>query len=450
MMSSWYPCPLAGAPGVLHIPDASRTVMPNGLSVVCIRKSGMPLATFHLVSRSGAGHDPDAMAGLGDACAALLTAGTSRLTAKQFAEQVESLGGEMAGSVSRDHSVLAAEVLSWNQRGMLALLFEAICDAQYPDDEVSLYCENALQTLSINRSQPAFLASEAIAAALYGTHPYSRVAPDEGFLETAERDTLLPARSERWRPDRCVLVAVGDIDPEGLLNDLAALSGGWQAGATDPFLVPPVTEPARRQVIVVNRPGSVQVNLAIGMLAPEAAHPDALALDVLNCVLGGRTGSRLFLNVRERLGYAYSVGSRYSSNLNMASWMMSAQTRTDAAADAAREMLDESERLRTGGVTDAEVAAAKSYMDGVFCMKLGTQSGLAALLEGIEVFGLAQDRIHTYRDRLRTVDTDEIQRVASRWLKPADMAVVAVGDAEALAGAMSQFGQVSVVEPGSA
>ncbi len=449
MKCSWYPRPAAGSPGVLHIPDAMRMVMPNGLSVVCVRKTGMPLVAFHLVNTIGAGHDPDGMAGLAEACAVLLTAGTSRLSSRQFAEQVESLGGEMAGSAARDHAVLAAEVLSWRQREMLALLFDAVRDAQYPDDEVSLYCENALQTLSINRSQPAFLASEAIAKALYGGHPYSRIAPDTGFLEIAERDTLLAARSERWRPDRCVLVAVGDIDPDALHGDVASVLNGWQSCSSAPFAVPDVSEPPRREVIIVHRPGSVQVNLAIGQLAPEAAHPDALALGVLNCVLGGRTGSRLFLNVRERLGYAYSVGSRYSSHLGVATWTMTAQTRTDAAADAAREMLQESERLCADGMTPDEVAAAKSYMDGVFCMKLGTLSGLAALLEGIEVFGLPQDHIHTYRDRLRSIDAGTVQQVAQRWIKPADMVVVAVGDADALTGAMQTFGPVRVVEPGA-
>jgi len=205
-----------------------------------------------------------------------------------------------------------------------------------------------------------------------------------------------------------------------------------------------------RRVWVVDRPGSVQSEIRVGHVGVERSNPDVYALSVLNTLLGGAFTSRLNLNLRERNGFTYGVRSRFSLRSRPGSFQVSTAVAGDVTAPAVREILGELERLVEEGPIDDEVVAARDYIAGVFPLRLESTGQVASRIVEQVVFGLPEDYHRTYRDRIRSVTTDEALEVGRRHVRPYEAQVVVVGAAEVVAPALEQLavGPVEVVSVG--
>src|SRR5262249_17251041 len=154
---------------------------------------------------------------------------------------------------------------------------------------------------------PSFLANEQISKALYGDHPYGVVSTTRAAVEALTRDKLLDFYKAHYVPAGAVLVVVGGIKPQAIFAKGLQALGGWSGGAASVQNLPDFPTRDARQLYLVNRPGSVQSNIVLGNRAIKRGDPDYYALTVANTILGGGSDSRLFANVREKHGYAYSV-----------------------------------------------------------------------------------------------------------------------------------------------
>ena len=166
------------------------------------------------------------------------------------------------------------------------------------------------------------------------------------------------------------------------------------------------------------------------MWARDRATPDYFPLSVANVLFGGSFTSRLNLNLREKNGFTYGVRSRFAFRSRPGPFSVSTSVGTDVTAPAVREIVRELEQLVEGGPTDDEVAAARDYGAGVFGLQLETAGQIASRISQLVVYGLADDYYHTYRDRLRAVTTDEVAAAVTAHIRPDEVQVVVVGDAE--------------------
>jgi zinc protease len=190
----------------------------------------------------------------------------------------------------------------------------------------------------------------------------------------------------------------------------------------------------------------VQSNILLGNLGIKRGDPDAFALTVMNTILGGGISNRLFLNVREKNGYAYDVRSAVSALGLAGDFNESSQTRTAVTAAALTEMFKESDRLRTETVGDKELEDAKSFITGNFVISLTSQNGIADRLLTREVYGLPADYLTTYRDKIKAVTAADVQRVAQKYIQTDRFAVVVVGDADKLRTDLQPLGELVEVK----
>ncbi|MCS7310403.1 MAG: insulinase family protein [Armatimonadetes bacterium] len=428
----------------LVLPRREEFVTADGLRVILVEDRRVPFVTLRLVVRAGSVHDPADLPGLASLTAHCLTQGTQKRKSFQFARAVEELGATLEAHANRDYSTVSATVLAENLNALLSLLAETVMTPAFSPDEVELAKENTVQTLRYQRTQPAFLARERYAQVLFGNHPYARIAPTEESVRAMTPDTLREFHARNYTPDNSLLVVVGAVDRAQLQRALERAFAGWQARGVPhaPHEPPPSRE--RRTVHIVHRPGSVQVNLLIGHLAPRPNDPDFLPLEVVNTALGGRAGSRLFMNVREQKGFAYDVGSHLSEHREASSFSMSAQVRPEVVGEAVGEMLGEVEVLRREGITQSELESTQNYLNGTFSIRLSTQGGIAGEIVAIEMLELPRDSMETYRERVQAVTLEAIRDVVQRHLFPDRMAVVAVGEAEQIQPLLEPFGEVEV------
>lgn len=421
------PPPLKPRP--LNLPQPFETKLSNGLLLVLIEDRRLPLINLRLAFRSGDANDPPSLPGLSDMMSHLLTEGTGTRSSRELAEQIERIGATLSVGSSSDFTTVAASGLAIYSGEILELIADVILNATFPQSEVDLARENTKQMLIQQRAQPNFLASERLAKVMFGEHPYSRISPTPEMLDALTREDLLSFRNSAFLPNNAVMIAVGDFEHESLIAEIERLFGGWNIAEPATVLVTPIPVRNRRQTYIIDRPGSAQSNIVIGNNGIKRTSSDYFPLLLMHTILGANASSRLFMNLREEKGYTYGAYSNLDARRLAGTFRTTAEVRTAVTGASLHEFFYELNRIRDDAVSQEEITNAKSYLTGVFPIRIETQEGLTDQLVSIKMYNLPDDYLKIYRDRVNAVTTEDIQRVAQTYVRPDQAAVVVVGDA---------------------
>ncbi|MBK6748449.1 MAG: insulinase family protein [Acidobacteria bacterium] len=422
------PAPLA--PVAFEIPKPIQTTLENGVRVVIFQDERLPLVSYRLAFHSGDIHDPRDMTGLTSAMTSMLTEGTSEYTSLQLAEKIERLGASISSSSSDDFTIVAASSLSLYATEVLHLMAEVVLRPTFPEEELDLYRRNTVENLKFQRSQPGFLAGEQAARLVYGKHPYSKVSPSAEDIEKLTREQVVKFHTARFVPNNAMFIVVGDVNKDEFLADLNELFGDWEQGSGVSHDFPEPPERNARSITIVDRPGSAQSNIVLTNLGVKRDDPDYFPLIVMNQVLGAGASSRIFMNLREEKGYTYGAYTRLETKKLAGEIEATAEVRTAVTGDSLKEFFYELERIRTEPVGDEELADAKNFLTGVFPLRAETQSGMTTLIVNQHLYGLPDDYLQTYRDHVDAVTPEQVLAVAQKCVRPDEMAIVIVGDAE--------------------
>jgi zinc protease len=420
------PEPLPARP--LKLPTAYETILPNGLTVIVVEDSRLPLISYRLAFRTGDAHDPEELPGLMDMLTGLLTEGTESRTSREIADEVARLGATLQAGANSDYTTVAASSLTIFSDKVLELLADVALRPVFPTSEVELAKQNTKESLKQQRAQPSFLAGEMVAQVMFGDHPYHVTAPTPESVDATTRERLVEFHRATFVANNAVLFVAGDVQQNSILQQVDNLFGGWQPGnlAGDDFPAPP--ERTSRAAYIVDRPGSAQANIVISNAGITRTSPDYFPLLVMHTVLGANASSRLFMNLREEKGYTYGAYSSLDARRNAGTFRATAEVRTPVTGDSLKEFFYELNRIRNEPVSETEIADAKSYLTGVFPLRLETQEGLVDQLLQIKMFGLPHDYLETYRNQIQAVTIEEVQGVARKYVRPDEAAIIIVGD----------------------
>ncbi|HYV24180.1 MAG TPA: pitrilysin family protein, partial [Pyrinomonadaceae bacterium] len=315
---------------------------------------------------------------------------------------------------------------------ILELIADVTLQPSFPQNEIDLARENTKQMLIQQRAQPTFLASERMAKVMFGSHPYSVVSPTAEMLDALTRDDLLSYRRRTFIPNNAVLIVMGDFDQEPLVARIENLFAGWQPGMTTKADYPAPPQRSHRTLYMIDRPGSAQSNIVIANEGITRQDPDYFPMLLMHTILGANASSRLFMNLREHKGYTYGAYSNLDARRLAGSFRATAEVRTPVTGDSLHEFFYELERIRDEQVSDEEITNAKSYLTGVFPIRIETQEGLLDQMVNMKMFDLPADYLRRYREHVNDVSIEDIQRVAQRNVTPDRAAIVIVGDAAAV------------------
>jgi predicted Zn-dependent peptidase len=415
--------------GELHLPLPEEHILPNGLRVLMIRDARAPRVELRLVTpTAGRAYDEESMVGLAAATARLMTAGTRTRTSFQIEDEADRYGGALSVRANAETALLHAHCLSHYLPQMVALMADVLLNPVFPADEVEIDRANTLQRLRLQRTQPDFLADERLHQALFGAHPYRRIAPDESAIKRWQPEHLQAFHTAHYRPANATLVVVGDFQPHRLVRLLETHLGAWQGEPSAAELTPPPTEPAERGEQFVPREGSVQSHLMLGTLVPPRAAPESLSLQLGVVLLGGGANSRLFRTTREQYGYAYSVGAHIDFYPRIGAFVAQAQTATENTRAALHQMQQEIERLLHEPIPEQELHATRNYLLGVYTLSWITLGEIADRFVQVAVHRLPLDYWHRYPERLQSLTADSVQEACARYLPPERLSIVLVGD----------------------
>lgn len=413
----------------LNIPAPVELTLDNGLRVAVVSDTRLPIVSFRLGFVGGDSSDPPELPGLSDMMSHLMSEGTLSRTSAQIADEVERLGATVSVNSGSDFVTVGASALSVYVDEILELMADVTLHPSFPQNEIDLARENTKQMLIQQRAQPNFLASERMAKVMFGDHPYARISPTSESLDAMSRDRFVDFHRSRLMPNNAVLLAVGDIEVDEIVAKIERLFGAWKRDALAQSAFPALPQLSGRKAYLVDRPGSAQSNIVIANAGIRRTSPDYFPMLVMHTVLGANASSRLFMNLREEKGYTYGAYSSLDARRMAGTFRVSAEVRTPVTGASLHEFFVELDRIRNQRVPDEELRNAKSYLTGVFPIRIETQDGLIDQLTGVRMYDLPSDYLHTYRDKVNAVTAEEVQRVAQQHVTPDRAAIVIVGDA---------------------
>ena len=429
-MTRWLPlllCLLAGPAAAM---DAQRATLPNGLVLVTSEQPALPIVSVRLLARAGSRYDPDSRHGLANLTSRLLTLGTPTRDAMQVSGLIEGMGAHFWTDSGRELAAVNLNILKKDLDTGLALMAEALTAATFPAGEVERLKKSLMASIRARKDRPRAVARDAFRAALFPDHFYGRpVTGTEDSVEGLDRDAVLDFHGRYYRPDRTILVAVGDVTHDEMARKLTEVLAGWERGDGRPD--PRVVLPRPRRAAVKLDRNLTQSNLVMGHEGPLRKDRDHYALRVMNHVLGGDSiSSRLGDSIRNRRGLAYSIYSYFFAGKNSGYFQLAMQTRNESAREGTEAARSEIERMRRDGVTGQELRDAKAYLTGRFALQWETNDDIADYLGQVEYLGLGLDYAKRYPERIRSVTAEDVLRAARKHLQPDKLILVAVGNLE--------------------
>src|SRR6185436_12654162 len=225
----------------IKLPTTHETILPNGLTVIVVEDTRLPLVSYRLALRTGDAHDPADLPGLMDMLTGLLTEGTDTRTSREIADEVARLGATLQAGASSDYTTVAASSLATFSDEILELMADVILRPVFPENEVELAKQNTKESLKQQRAQPSFLASEMVARVMFGEHPYSVTAPTPESIDATTRTRLVEFHKSTFIANNAVFVVAGDVRQEAILERIERLFGEMQGGnlVGDDFPAPP-------------------------------------------------------------------------------------------------------------------------------------------------------------------------------------------------------------------
>lgn len=421
--------PTALPPRPIQLPTAVEATLKNGLEVVVVPDVRLPLVSYRLALRTGDAHDPVGLPGLTDLLTGLLSEGTAAHSSREIADLVAKMGATLSAGANSDYTTVAASSLTMFHDRILDLLVDVALNPSFPGNEVKLIKENTKESLRQQRAQPSFLATEMVSRIIFGEHPYSKIAPTPDSLDATTRERLVAFHRSQFVPNNAVLVVAGDVNPDALIKRAERLFADWKPidVLANNFPAPP--QRSSRSAYLVDRPGSAQSNIVIANGGGiTRTSPNYFPMLLMHTVLGANASSRLFMNLREEKGYTYGAYSSLDARRSAGSFRVSAEVRTAVTEESLKEFFFELDRIRDEPVTEKELDDAKSYLTGVFPIRLETQEGLIEQIVQIKMLGLPDEYLQTYRQQIQEVRRDEVQQVAREYIRPDEAAIVIVGD----------------------
>ena len=423
-------------------PRIQQSRLPEGLSVWLVSRPGFPKVTAILAARGGDAADPRGQEGISELLAQTLKEGTTTRSSKVIAEQLQAVGGEITAADTNDAILITVNGLATGADRVIEILADVARNAAFPAAEVEIAKGNALQNLKVRASTPEFVADKAFRAAVYGDHPYRIIAPNEATVTAATPEILKKEYARRLRPERSLLVVVGDLNAAALTKAITKAFAGWKGTGEGAPPTPPPPTAGERKLIVVDRPGSVQSTLIVGRPTLTVTDPDYFPLLVANTIFGGSFGSRLTKNIREDKGYTYSPGSGVSAREKGGLLRVRADVRNEVTGASLLEVFYEMDRLGATQPSEEELRTAKRYQAGLYLLRNQIQDSVARTLATNWINGLPPEALGQFVTKVNAVSADDVHRLGRSVFPSNHQTVVVVGDTSKIAAEVAQFGTV--------
>jgi predicted Zn-dependent peptidase len=406
----------------------SRTVLDSGATVVTEHMEEVRSISVGLWWDVGSRDENDDIAGTSHFLEHLLFKGTPNRTAKDIADRFDAVGGDVNAFTGKEYTCFYARVLDDDLPMAFEILSDMVRNSTVDAEELEFERKVILEEIAMHEDAPDELVHDLFYRSMWQRHPLGR--PVLGFNETVgkvARDEVVSYWQERYAPPNLVVAAAGHVDHEDLLARVNAVFSEGGAGRTSRDGALPVTAGG---VNVFKRP-TEQAHIVVGTESLPRAHPDRHALAILDTILGGGMSSRLFQEIREKRGLAYSVYSYRSLYADTGSFAIYAGTTPQNAETVIDLVQDEIASVLSDGVTEVELDRAKGHAKGALVLSSEDAGSRMNRLGRQQLTTGEILSINELIERFDRVTLDDVKRVATEVLGKSEFQITVVGPFDA-------------------
>lgn len=422
--------PGPAAPKPFHFPAAVTKTLSNGLRVYVVSDRREPAVAARLVMLSaGSIEDPAGTPGVAQMTANLLTQGTKRRSAQEIADAIDFVGGSLNAQAGKDTTTVTLDVVKKDLNLGLDLMSDVVLHPAFKEEELDRQRQQLLSTLTVQYSNPEYLASLAFSHVVYNGSPYGW--PSEGTPDTVKKlksEELAKFHDGHYAPNQAFLALAGDVTPNEAFAFAEKYFGDWPK-IDLPGGTPAVPAPISGQHIwLIDKPDAVQTQIRVGKLGVRRANPELIPLEVTNRIFGGGYNSRLNTEVRIKKGLTYGAFSSFTPRRFAGAFAAGTFTRTEATVEATKLVVDLMAKMSTGDIVPKELDFARDYLAGAYPIQTETAEQVADRILTAAAFDLPADYNSTYPDRIRSVSLASAKEIAQRYFTTKDLDIVLAGN----------------------
>ena len=399
----------------------------SGARVYFVQSRGIPMLDINVDFDAGGRRVAPDKAGLGGLTHTLLKAGSAAHSEEDISRRIADVGAELRGTIDRDRAGMSLRTLSSEREctQAIATFADMLQTPSFPEGAFAREKARLVATVKEDETKPDAIASKAFYRAVYGEHPYA-LAPTPETVARIERADVQNFYRANYVAERAVITIIGDTDRAGAERVATQLSEALPRSLVAPAALPAVTPP-RAETLRIAHPAT-QSHILLGLPAIARDDPDYFPLLVGNYTLGGSgLVSRLFLEVREKRGYAYSVYSTFLPLAQEGPFQIGLQTKREQADEALARVRIVFDEFLARGPSAAELKAAKQNLVGGFALRIDSNRKLLEQTALIGYYRLPLAWLDDFASRVEKVSVADVRAAFARHVRPDRLVTVVVG-----------------------
>ena len=429
--------PELGTPHDLKLPEIREDRLSNGLRLLVAERHEVPVVNFWLDLNVGFAADHFSHPGIARLTSALLTCGTTKRTALDISDELQSLGAQLNSGCNLDTSTVFLSTLKPTLDEALDLYADVILDPIFPEGDFLRQQQLQLAAIANEKVTPLQMALRTLPPILFGPeHAYGVPLTGSGTetsVQNFTREDSAVFHKTWFKPNNGTLVVVGDTTLSEIKPKLERLFSSWSAADFPVKQLATVPRPNRPAIYLVDKPGAVHSVVIAGTIAPPANPDTEVQLETMNNIFGGTFGARLNMNLREDKHWSYGAGSVLYAARAQRPFLAYASVQGDKTADSIAEMLKEFSGITgTEPVTEEELEKAKQQQIFELPGSFETTNAVGNLLGDLLQLGLPLNFYDKYVRTVSALDVSDIERAAGSLLCPNNMVWMVVGDRTAV------------------
>jgi zinc protease len=414
----------------IKLPKIEDFTLPNGMKVYLLEDHELPLVRGSALIRTGNLFDPAGKIGLASVTGdTIRSGGTSKLSGDQIDEQLENIAADVESAIDESSGSVSFSTLRERTDEVMGLFHDVLTDPAFRQDKIDLWKTQTNSGIERRNDEPMGITAREYIDIVYGRNNSYGWTMQHADVANIHRDDIVAFYKRYYFPANIILSVQGDFSAPEMKAKIEKLFGSWNYTRPPVPPFPKVDNQAKPGIYLATKTEVTQSSFALGQLGGILSDKDTPALEVMAQILGGGFQSRLFRQVRSKLGYAYDVGAGWAPYYDHPGvFEIEGSTKSPTTVETLQAINVEVNKIRGEEVTEAELKSARDTVLNGFVFAFDTPSKTLSRVVRYHYFGYPDDFIFQFQKAIGQVTREDVLRVAKEHLDPSKFVVVVIGN----------------------
>ncbi|MEP1151798.1 MAG: insulinase family protein [Balneola sp.] len=425
-----------------------EVTLDNGITFYLVEDKELPLIRVNAIVRTGALLEPIEKTGLASMTGSVMREGGSEnYPAEKLNILLENKAAFMSTYIGQGSGGGSMNLLKEDFDELLPVFVDLLQNPLFPQDKIDLAKTQIKTSISRRNDNPQGIATREFSKLIYGEdNPYTSQV-EYSTIDAITREDMIEFHKQAFVGNNMMIGVIGDFDTSEMKEKLREAFGSLKGGTETNLIYPEVSYNYPSTINLVDKEDVNQSTVYLGHIGGRRDNPDYAALQLMNEILSSGFSGRLMQSVRSDLGLAYSVFGSYSSNINYPGiFFTGVMTKSSTTAEAIDAIIVEIEKLQDEPVSEKELTDAKNRFLNSLVFRYDSKNKILSERLSNEYNGLPQNYFDQYVEQLKKVSISDIQRVSKTYLKPDQLQIMVVGNADEIGDQLDKYGTVNVID----